>query len=107
MSGFTLIDSAQRSKDHSDTWAHPGSDVLRSIQVGYFVKVGVTHVDLNGERFWGVVKARIGDDILIQIDQDLNQGDHHGLADKDILLVHEENIFGIVDASGATVWEAK
>jgi hypothetical protein len=29
------------------------------------------------------------------------------LFDKDILIVQEQNVFGIVDARGVTVWEAK
>jgi len=41
--GFILIDSAQRLKDHPDTWAYPDHEPLERIEPGYFVKVGVTH----------------------------------------------------------------
>ena len=104
---FVLIDSAQRLKDHPDTWAHPDRETLERIESGYFVKVGVTHPELTGERFWGRVKERMGPDIVIQVDQDMLHSIEHGLCDKDILIVQEQNVFGIADACGLTVWEAK
>ena len=107
INGFILIDSAQRLKDHPDTWAHPDHEALKRIESGYFVKVGVTHPELSGERFWGRVKERMGPDIVIQVDQDMLHSSEHGLFDKDILVVQEQNVFGIADARGVTVWEAK
>jgi hypothetical protein len=107
INGFTLIDSAQRSHDHPDTWAHPDGKPLRQIEARYLVKVGVTHPELSGERFWGLVKERIGNGFIIQIDQDMRYTGQHGLTDKDILLVTERNVFGIVDSSGTVVWEAR
>lgn len=105
--GYALIDSAQRLKDHPDSWAHPNREELERIETGYFIKVGVTHPERSGERFWGRVKDRSGSDITIQIDQDLLHSSLHGLSDKDILIVQEYNVFGIVDAGGVTIWEAK
>lgn len=105
--GFTLIDSAQRSTDHADTWAHPEQEVLDRIQPDYFVKVGVTHTELSGERFWGRVKSRAGANIIIEVDQDMRYSDQHGVSDQDVLIVQEQNVFGIVDNLGKTVWEAK
>src|SRR5579859_2388728 len=47
INGFILIDSAQRLKDHPDTWAHPDHETLERIEPGYFVKVGVTHSETS------------------------------------------------------------
>jgi hypothetical protein len=107
INGFILIDSEQRSKHQPDTWAHPDHETLERIEPGYFVKVGVTHPELDGERFWELFKERIGPDIVIQVDQDMVHSKEHGLCDKDTLIVEEQNVFGIVDARGVTVWEAK
>jgi len=49
----------------------------------------------------------MGPDIVIQVDQDMLHSSEHGVCDKDILIVQEQNVFGIVDARGVTVWEAK
>jgi hypothetical protein len=81
--------------------------VLERIQPGYFVKVGVTHSELIGERFWGRVKSRAGADIVIEVDQDMCHSDQHGLSDGDILIVQDQNVFGIVDNLGKTVWKAE
>jgi hypothetical protein len=105
--GFTLIASLERSQTHPDTWAHPHDEALKRIEVGYFVKVGVTHPDLSGERFWGLVKERAGPGIVIEVDQDTCYADQHGISDKDILSVTERNVSGIVADTGVTVWEAK
>ena len=105
--GYALIDSEARSRSHPDSWAHPDEAALSQIDAGYLVKIGVTHPDSSGERFWGVVKQRNDRTLVIQVDQDLNYSSLHGLADKDILLVGEQNVFGIVDESGLIVWEAK
>jgi hypothetical protein len=107
INGFTLIDSAQRSRDHPDTWAHPDNGTLGLIRTGYFVKVGVTHPERSGERFWGCVKQRVGPDIVIQVAQDMVHSNEHGLCDRDVLVVQEQNVFGITDEGGVTVWEAK
>ncbi len=105
--GFMLIDSAERSKHHPDTWAHPAQETLEQIQPGYIVKVGVTHAALGGERFWGLVKEKTGDTIAIQVDQDMLSSEQHRVADGDILIVHERNIFGIIDRQGMSIWEAE
>jgi hypothetical protein len=105
--GFTFIDSVERSQTHPDTWAHPDDEVLKRIEIGYFVKVGVTHPHLGGERFWGLVKERTERSIVIEVDQDMTQTDHHGISDGDILSVTERNIFGIVTGGGVTAWKAK
>jgi sensor domain CHASE-containing protein len=102
-----LIDSAQRTKDHFESWAHPHQEALNQIQPGYFVKVGVTHPELSGERFWGIVKERRGRNFVIQVDQDLIHTAHHGIRDRDVLSVGEENVFGITDSRGNQVWAAK
>jgi hypothetical protein len=107
VNGFTLIDSLARSWTHPDSWAHPDDKALERIEAGYLVKVGLTHPDLSGERFWGLVKERTATGLLIQVDQDLLYTNQHGIADKDILLVAEQNVFGIVDYRGVMVWEAK
>jgi hypothetical protein len=105
--GFRWIDSAQRAQEHSDSWDHPEQEVLDGIETGYFVKVGVTHPELSGERFWGIVQDRSGPSLVIQVDQDLIYTAQHGLRDRDILTVREENVFGIRDGRGDVVWEAK
>jgi len=104
--GFTLIDSARRSKDHPDTWAHPDQGALDEIQPGYFVKVGLTHTELIGERFWGRVRGRSGANIEIEVDQDMRYSDQHGVSDQDVMVVQEQNVFGIVNSRGEPVWEA-
>lgn len=107
INGFALIDSAQCSKDHPDTWRHPDSEALRRIVPGCLVKVGVSHPDLYGERFWGRVDRRAGPNITIQIQQaDMLHGKEHGIHDQDVLIVQEQHIFGIEDVDGATIWEA-
>jgi hypothetical protein len=103
--GFTFIDSEQKAKDNPVTWGHPGPEALRRIEVGCYVKIGVSQAGLSGERFWGVVKQRIGQEFFVQIDQDLRLSDEHGLRDKDIVLVQEKHIFGIADSSGTMIWE--
>ena len=103
---FTLIDSLQRAAEHPETWAHPPQQALDKIKPGYFVKVGVTHRDLPSERLWGIVKDNTGADITIEINQDLVCSQHHGLCDKDVLLVQQRHIFGIVDNRGASIWQA-
>jgi|SRR5581483_9122969 len=105
--GFLLIDSAQRAKEHSNSWAHPHQEALNQIEPGYFVKVGVTHPELSGERFWGIVKQRKGRNLVIQVDQDLIYTAQHGIRDRDFLSVCEENVFGITDSRGNSIWEAK
>ncbi len=105
--GFTLIDAAQRSKDHPDTWAHPDQVVLDKIQPGTFVKVGLTHSDLSGERFWGRVRGRSGANIEIEVDQDMRYSAQHGVSDQGVLIVQEQSVFGIADSYGESVWEAK
>jgi len=102
---FELVDSEQRSKDHPETWGHPPQEVLNRVQPGYFVKVGVTHPELNGERFWGIVR-KVGANLEIQIDQDMVNSAQHGLNDKDVLFVQHRHIFGIMDANGVTLWVA-
>ena len=81
--------------------------MLDQIEPGYFVKVGVTHAELSGERFWGLVKERKGVGIVLQVDQDMIHSDQHGVSDQDVLIVQERNIFGIVDGGGVSVWVAK
>jgi hypothetical protein len=105
--GFRLINSAQRAQDHRDSWTHPEQDVLDGIEAGYFVKVGVTHPEVSGERFWGIVQERSGRSLVIQVDQDLIYTAQHGLRDRDILTVREENVFGVRDGQGDVVWEPR
>jgi hypothetical protein len=105
--GFTLIDSVDRSRAHPETWAHPDEEALKQIEVGYFVKVGVEHPDLSGERFWGLVKEKTGHGIMIRVDQDMLYTTQHGIADEDLMLVTERNVFGIMTANGVRVWEPK
>src|SRR5579863_7777014 len=107
INGFTLVDSADRSHTHPDSWAHPDDTTLERIETGYFVKVGLTHPDLNGERFWGLVKQKTETGLLIQVDQDMLYTSQHGVSDGDILFVVKQNVFGIVDGGGVTVWEAQ
>jgi hypothetical protein len=102
--GYSLINSDYRSTTHPDTWEHPPKEVLDRIRPGYFIKVGVTHAELTGERFWGVVKEMTGNAIELQIDQDLLYTEQHGLSDKDLLLVQPHNVFGILDAGGVSLW---
>jgi hypothetical protein len=104
--GYTFIDSAERSKTHSETWAHPPQEALDKIAPGYLVKVGVTHPELSGERFWGRVTQKTGANIVIEVDQDMRYSTQHGVSDKDALAVREQNVFGITDTAGATVWQA-
>ena len=70
------------------------------------VKVGVTHPELDGERFWGLVKEKNGANIVIQVDQDMLYTDQHGVMDQDVLIVQEQNIFGVMDATGVPLWVA-
>jgi hypothetical protein len=107
LNGFTLIDSAERSQTHPDSWAHPDEKTLERIEPGYVVKIGLTHPDLSGERFWGLVKERTVTGLLVQVDQDMLYTSQHGISDRDILWVEEQNVFGIVNGVGVTVWEAR
>jgi hypothetical protein len=107
VNGFTLIDSEARSRTRAETWAHPDSAALGQIKVGAYIKVGLTHPTLDGERFWACVREKTDRGFVVQVDQDMISTHQHGISDRDLLLVDPKNVFGIVDDAGATVWEAR
>jgi hypothetical protein len=102
--GYVLFDSERKSKADPDAWDHPPQEVLDRIQPGYLVNVGVTHVKLAGERFWGIVREINGSAITIQIDQKLVCCKEHGLNYMDDVSIEMRHVFGIVNAKGETVW---
>jgi len=104
LNDFVLIDSEQRAKESPATWAHTPAEQLDLIRVGYFVKVGVAHPKMTGERFWGEVKNLTDNGMEIAVQQDMVHTALHGLSDKDTLMVQRRHVFGICDKSGDFVW---
>jgi hypothetical protein len=103
---YKFIDSVERSFIHPKTWRHPPTKILNQICVGMFVKVGVEG-EAQGERFWTKVLEIVGDELTVEVDQDMVFTVLHGIKDKDILKVNKfQNIFGVTAQSGEDIWRA-
>jgi hypothetical protein len=108
--GYAIVDSEARCKQTPETWGHPPKQALRMIRPGWFVKVAVESIDAptsnTGERFWCRVEEVTNSGYQVVVQQDMVRTRFHGLVDKDELQVEGRHIFGILDNTMQSVWEA-
>jgi hypothetical protein len=86
-------DAVELAKQFPDTFHRMSNDELMAeIKVGSFVKIST-----GNERFWCQVKEIVGEELYAIINNDLLYRCAHGLSDGDLLKIHINNVYNVLN----------
>lgn len=100
MARYTLTDAIARHHEHPATFDRVPARVIARLQPGDFVKVCAefpSQNDVNGERFWLLIREVSASALVGEIDNKLVHTRHHGLRCGDTLTVEPRHIMDTLD----------